>query len=37
MQFMPLLITGAYHGEEKTKNTAAQDIEPTMNSVGFCA
>ena len=33
MLFMPLRITGAYHGEEKTKAIAAQDIDPTKNFV----
>ena len=33
MLFMPLRITGAYHGEEKTKTIAAEDIDPTKNFV----
>jgi hypothetical protein len=33
MLFMPLRITEAYHGEEKTKTIAAQDIDPTKNFV----
>jgi hypothetical protein len=37
MLFMPLLITEAYHGEEKTKIRTAQDIDPTKNFVEFCA
>ena len=32
MLFMPLRITGAYHGEEKTK-AIAEDIDPTKNFV----
>lgn len=33
MLFMPLRITEVYHGEEKTKTIAAQDIDPTKNFV----